>query len=756
MSTCLLQAQDDPWLFSGKVVSEIDSPLVGALVYWAGTTTAATTDLDGWFTIRRLDTTQAHILTIQYVGYTDAEVEILPEEAYLRLVIESGLELDGVTVSTQQRAAFQSTLDPLNVEQLGQGELGRAACCNLGESFENTATINVMYTDAVTGARELEMLGLRGTYTQMLVENRPMFNRLGRVFGLDYIPGTFINNIQLSKGASSVKNGVQSIAGQINTNIIKPYEAPLLFVNLYANNFGRFELNTQFNYRFSETWSAGLLLHGATLDFYRDDNNDNFADIPKKRQINGIARIFFQPKKWYVEWNVQGILDDKQGGQITPSATPTGPRLYEVNNAVQRLGAFGKVGFFGFEQHDQSIALIYDVHSHQHQGVLGWRDYTGSQQRVYLNTVFQTNLWTSNHQLSTGITYEWLQLKETFDQASIARQEQWTSAYAQYSYTLPFNNNWNSSLTILAGLRADWLLYDRENQVYPVPRLNIKWGITDDLVLRGSIGRGIRVPVVLAESMRFLTSDRMVNLPDANQSLTEDATNYGLNVVWNYRINNNYQGTWSVDAYRTVFHRQILSDVCSDPNGETLDLLPLSGTSYSNSLLMTFTQYFFQEQWELRLAYKYTDAQATMGGLVQPIPFQPTHRGLIHLAWKTPKENWSANITVNIVGPQRLPPISYRSDVPNFYLTGHSPTFAVLNAHVVKHFGKQWEVYIGGENLTNYLQPQPVLGAAAPFAPYSFFDASMVYGPTATRRIYIGAKYRLQGEQRFGAPPCGQ
>ena len=746
-----LWGQDDPRYFSGMVVNELDTPLVGAVVYWAGTTNAATTDGEGWFTLERPDTVQAHQLVIQYLGYEESAVEILPDEERLRLIINSSaLELVDITVTANEAGTPERihTFYAQNVEVLGQGELGRAACCNLGESFENVATVNIMSTDAVTGAREIEMLGLRGTYTQMMLENRPMFNRLGRIFGLDYLPGTFIEQISLSKGASSVKNGPQSIAGQINTELIKPYTAPLLFVNFYANNFGRFELNTQWNYRLTETWSAGLLVHGDWLGTTRDDNGDNFADLPQKRQLNAIGRLFFKPKKWHVEWSLQGILDEREGGQIAPSQTPEGPQRYAVNNAVQRLGTFGKVGFLGFDKRHQSLALIYDLHTHQHQGQFGSRHYWGSQQRLYLNPMYQMAPGAEDL-LTVGLTYEWVQLQEGFDQLYLGRQEQWRSAYAQYSRTIALNTSTPISLTILAGLRADWLVYEQENRVYPVPRLNLSLRVGENWIFRGSAGRGVRLPTLLAESVRFLASDRQVHLPDAQQSLTEDALNYGLNMVWNYRMTNAHNGILSIDAYRTDFNRQILVDVCSDPSGTRMDLIPLDGVSYSNSLLVALTQYFFYEQWELRLAYKYTDAQATMGGVLQRVPFQPEHRGLVHLAWHTRKKNWSASVTLNVVGPQRLPPMSFRSDVPRYYLVGSSPSFATLNAHVVKHFGDQWEVYLGGENLTNYLQPQPIVGAAQPFAPFSFFDASLVYGPTATRRIYVGFKYRLQGKKRF-------
>ena len=310
-----IMSQDDPLTFSGLVVNENDEPLIGATVNWQDTTIGGVTDLDGWFTIDRIDTINPYILEIKYVGYETAVVEILPEEDRLQLVVQENATIQDIVVETRNRANFTSTLDPLNIETIGAGELRRAACCNLSESFENNATVNVSFTDAVTGAKEIEMLGLRGTYTQMMIENRPSFNRLGRAYGLEYIPGTFIQAIQISKGASSVKKGVQGITGQINTELIKPWKAPLLFINLFGNYTGRVELNLQLNYRLTPEWSTGLLMHGNYYGTEIDYNKDSFLDIPQKKQANVISRWAYKAQNIHFEINAQGIWDSRNGGQ---------------------------------------------------------------------------------------------------------------------------------------------------------------------------------------------------------------------------------------------------------------------------------------------------------------------------------------------------------------------------------------------------------------------------------------------------------
>ena len=274
-SSSLLLAQRSA-NFSGLIVDANDEVLIGATVNWENTTIGAVTDIDGWFTIERLDTINKYQLIINYVGYETTTIPILPDEQNLKLVLSDNADIDDIVVESRVRSNGFSTINPINVETLNEGELRRAACCNLSEAFENNATVNISFTDAVTGAKEIEMLGLRGTYTMMQIENRPAFNRLGRAYGLEYIPGTFIGGIQIAKGTSTVRNGMQSITGQINTNLIKPFEAPKLFINIFGNRFGRFELNTQFNTMLSDYWSTGLLVHGNYFNEAIDQNGDSF------------------------------------------------------------------------------------------------------------------------------------------------------------------------------------------------------------------------------------------------------------------------------------------------------------------------------------------------------------------------------------------------------------------------------------------------------------------------------------------------
>lgn len=754
----LAQNNNNPTTFSGLVVNETGEPLVGATVNWKDTTVGIATDIDGWFTIQRLDTILPHILVINYVGYTTVEVEILPSEDRLRLLIEDNATLENITVEARQRTNFTSTLDPLNIENISEGELRRAACCNLSESFENNATVNVGYTDAVTGAKEIEMLGLKGTYTQMMVENRPTFNRLGRAYGLEYISGTFIESIQISKGASSVKNGIQGITGQINTELIKPYKAPILFLNFFANYVGRVELNAQFNYRITQNFSTGLLVHGNYYGTEVDFNGDSFLDIPKKQQINVISRWMYKPKNVHFEANFHGIWDDRTGGQTWNSFQQafdsTATRLYQVNANVRRLGVFGKLGYFGFNNPSQSIAIIYDANIHQHQSYFGDKTYFGLQKQIYLNALFQTDLVNPMHNLTSGITYDLVDFKEQFADINADRTEHLASVYLEYAFNKTFNEVRGNSFGLILGMRGDLIHTQQFTKIYPAPRLNLKYNFTPDIVVRASAGRGVRTANLLIENLKYMPSFKDFVVQET--ILPEVAWNYGVNFTWNFKINSKLSGSLNLDFYRTDFENQLVTDLDSDYT--KVLFYNLQGQSFANNFLISYTQDIVKGL-EIRLAYKYNDARMTFGNILEVMPLMPQHRGLIHLNYTTPKKNWEFNITLNVMGPQRLPHLHppYGANLPEYRLKGEIAPYPMLNAHIVKFFKGGWEVYLGAENLTNYTQEQPILGFQDPFGTsttdqYARFDAASVAAPIFGVQIYAGVKYTFKGKDRF--PPA--
>ena len=715
-------------LFSSKIVDNDKTVLIGAIVRWQNTDLATTTDENGWFQIARPDTLNTHVLQISYIGFDDVNVDILPDEDSLELKISAGASMETVLVETKAENTSVSILNNLNIETIGAGELKRAACCSLSESFETNGTVNVAATDAVTGVKDIEMLGLKGVNIQMQVENRPALNRLDRNFGLEYLAGSVIEHIQISKGASSARTGVQGLAGQINIELLKPHKAPLLFFNLYANNFGRIEFNSNFNYRLKKGWAVGVLLHTNYFQQETDHNHDAFLDIPLKKQWNVINRWIKQDKKWHIEFNLQALQDDRKGGQtadIYHHLYQNHPnKLYKVNSQAQRYEFFGKVGYLGSPRPAESMSLIYSVLHYQQAMQIGDRVYNGSQQTVYLSGIYQNSLFNSrSHFINTGFQYTFDKLNETFANIVLNRNEQLAAVYTEYEFDKKLENG--QSLGIIATAHfSHFSLMNNVQKTYFAPRFNFKYKLTNSSIFRASAGRGVRMPLALAENVRYMVSGR--NFVLNTNILPEKGWNYGLNYTYKFYI-------WlkaaslNLDLYRTDFQNQLVADL--DREAGTVFLNNLNGKSYANSFLITYSQDVLKN-FNFRAAYKFNEVKTTLAGQVQQQILQPQHRGLITAQYQNSKTGWQVDFTTQFIGNQRLP-----------FQAQKSKPYILLLAQVSKVFKNGWEIYMGGENLTNYKQQNPILNAQNPFS--TNFDAALVYAPIMGTMIYAGFRYAI-------------
>ena len=177
-----------PARFSGVVYEKISGePLIGANIYWLGTTQGTVTNIDGQFELA--SNASSHKLVASYVGFIADTLDVLRLDASGIVINLSPLQIDEVEVAARKAGASMSRLETLTTIKITGDELCRAACCNLGESFETNASVDVNYTDATTGAKQIQLLGLSGRYVQMMTENIPNFRGISSPYGLSYVPG---------------------------------------------------------------------------------------------------------------------------------------------------------------------------------------------------------------------------------------------------------------------------------------------------------------------------------------------------------------------------------------------------------------------------------------------------------------------------------------------------------------------------------------------------------------------------------------
>ncbi|GEN74866.1 TonB-dependent receptor domain-containing protein [Chryseobacterium hagamense] len=662
------------------------------------------------------------------VHLEEAEEHAVPNTGHV-----AGKDIEGVTVTGSKAATSLQKKEAGLVFNIDKKELLKAACCNLSESFETNATVDVSFSNAVTGTKQLKMLGLDQKYTSLTKELLPEIRGLASAYGLSFIPGRWIESIQLTKGGSTVSNGYESITGQINTELLKNAKEPGTSLNLFADFNGRTEANITSVSPVNEKWSQTFLLHGNGTFGDTDMNDDGFLDRPKGTQLNAAYLLNYndlEKSGLGSHFGINFIKDERTSGQIgfDKKVPQEKQSLYGVSIDISRFQAWNKTGYVFKGKPYQSLGWMNQYTYHQQDSFFGLRNYSGKQQTYYSNLIFESILGNTNHKYKAGASFMYDDYDETYLTANFKRNEIVPGAFAEYTLT-------GMKYTLVAGARVDF--HNLAGTQF-TPRLNFKYDFTPQTILRLSAGRGFRTANVFAESQAYFASNRNIQILQNGGNIyglkPEIAWNYGASLQQEFKIFGR-KSTVMADFFRTDFQDQVMADLDRSP--QQLVFYNLEGKSFANS---------FQTQWdfmpfknfEVRLAYKYYDVQADYLNGRRAVPFMAKQRGFVNLAYATNKNNkggfWSFDATLNAVGKQRLPDTS--SNPAEFQLPAYSGSYAVLNAQISKNFNKKIRAYLGGENLTSYYQKNSILEVKNPFGNY--FDGGMVYAPVMKANFYVG------------------
>jgi len=730
-----LYAQQSTDYLKGKVFEQVEDgsklPLFSANVYWSGTTVGAITDENGNFSISRLR--QSTKLVVSFIGFQNDTIET-KGKSNVEVTLKSSVVLDEVTVVHRRKTTEISLLEPLKVEVLSEKELQKAACCNLSESFETSPSVDVSFTDAVTGTRQIQMLGLAGPYVQITRENIPDIRGLSAIYGLSYVPGTWIESIQLNKGAGSVANGFESITGQINVELRKPEDSERLYLNIYANQEGNFEGNLHLSQKVNDKWSTGLLLHSKNNSFKHDQNMDGFLDNPLSTYYIGLNRWKYQnPNGLEAQLGVKGTFIESTGGQLkfNPETDAMTTNYWGMRMNVNRYEGWAKIGKVFKDFPGGSVGLQLSWTTHQQNSYFGLNSYNADQNMAYANLLYQGIIGNTNHKFRTGASFQYDKYNEHFNDTVFKRNEMVPGAYFEYTYSHL------EKFSVVAGLRAD---YHNVYGAFVTPRLHLRYAITEKTVLRASAGRGQRTASILSENSGLFASSRKIIIQGKNNDNPyglepEVAWNYGLNFTQKFTLDYR-NGSVSVDFYRTDFLNQIVIDLDQDP--QEVNFYNLEGKSYANSFQAQF-DYELVKRLDIRMAYRWYDVKVTYDDNLEDKPLVSSHRAFLNFGYET-RNHWKFDYTINWQGKKRIP---FTGSNPSEYrLDEFSPSFYLMNAQISKAFKEKFEVYLGGENLLDYMQPNPIISNEDPFGNY--FDSSLIWGPVMGRLFYLGLRYRIK------------
>lgn len=651
-----------------------------------------------------------------------------------RYFVASLFVLVTIGVGAQTDTARSRTLEEVSIQQrkvdgvsrmggaqngleIGQDELFRAACCNLGESFVTNPSVDVNYNDAAVGARQIKLLGLSGQYVQMLLENLPVTLGAAMPYSLGYVPGAWMKSISVSKGASSVKNGPQSITGQINVEYLKPDDEPGLLLNLYTDSRLKAEGNAMGNIHFNHHLSTEVLAHYEKDFMHMDEDGDGWHDSPNLQQLHLQNRWKYQKGRYIMHAGMGYLGEEREGGQLLSFSN----NPYRVLIDAQRIDAYMKHAYLINSEHNTNLAFLATGSLYNLDGTFGLKNYGDRQQSLNAQLVLEHD-FNDIHNLSTGLSFNADLVDETISilNFQLSTLEYTPGVYVQYTYKPSYK------FTAMAGLRADHsTLYAR---TYLTPRLHIKWVPFDWMTIRASSGKGYRTPHALAENHYLLTSGR--HLVDS-VTRQEEAWNSGLSMAF-YIPAGDRTVTLNAEYYYTDFINQAVVDYDSDPM--RIVIADLVGRSFSHTAQVDAT-YDITEDLNILAAFRYNYVRCTYDGRLLEKPLQSRYKGLVTLSWKPMLALWQIDLTLQLNGGGRIP--AYL-DADGTLVSGEEfPAYPQLNLQVTREF-RHFSLYVGVENLTNYRQPNPVVNASNPWS--STFDPTLIWGPVHGIMAYAGIR----------------
>lgn len=674
--------------------------------------------------IRLYLTSALCLLTLSAYGQTENDTTVSK--------MQKTQQIDEVVVQTSKAGSKRMTF--INGVEMGRDELFKAACCNLGESFVNNPSVDVNYSDATTGAKQIKLLGLGGTYVQMLTENLPNFRGAAQPYGFSYVPGTWMKSIQVSKGNSSVKNGYEAMTGQINVEYLKPEDEQQIALDIYGNSMSRLEASMAANVHIgnSNNVATELLGHFSNNWSHHDGNGDGFQDDPQVRQYNFQNRWYAKTGRYLFHGGLALLKEDRMSGQVShhggiPADAQAAP-LFRIGISTNRYEGYMKHAFILDAEHGTNIAVMGNLSMHEQQATYGLKAYDVNQKNAYASLMYETTI-AHNHNFSAGVSLNHDYLSENYRMEHLANlpmthekeSETTPGAYIQYTYSL------GSKLSAMAGMRVD---HSNRYGTFCTPRFHLKWMMNRILTLRASAGKGYRTAHALAEYNYLMASGRKLEIEPLRQ---EEAWNYGASLAFyiplahkTLKLNTEY--------YYTHFNNQAVVDYDSDP--AMIYIGNLKGRSYSHTFQIDASYPLFRGM-EVSAAYRYNLVKTNYGGQMLWKPLQSRYKGLLTLSYSTPMRIWQFDATLALNGGGRMP-TPYTTSEGNPSWDRNFKAYEQINFQVTREF-RHFKLFAGGENLTAFKQKHPIVGYHDPWS--ATFDPTMVYGPVSGAMGYIGVRF---------------
>ncbi|WP_242927352.1 TonB-dependent receptor [Pontibacter vulgaris] len=730
----------------GSIKGEVRSkgqPLPYASIGLEGTSLGATAGANGHFEMQQVPPGM-YKLIVTAVGYkpfsksiTVNDGEVVSIKAELE---ESTSRLQEVVVTGTMRETYLLE-SPVAVEIYTPKYFQKNPTPALFEALEVVNGVQPQINCNVCGTGDIHINGMEGAYTMVLIDGMPIVSALATVYGLNSIPNSLIERVEVVKGPASTLYGSEAVAGLINVITKSPAKAPRLAADVFYTS--QKELNADFG--ISQRFKSASTILSANYFRYqdrRDVNDDNFTDIPLQHRISLFNKWSFnRQSKRTAELAARYYYEDRFGGELQWSpAYRGGDSIYGESVYTRRYELLGAYQL----PVKENLLLSYSFNDHLQNSAYGTTTYKGQQRVLFGQLVWDKPLG-ERHNLLLGTAYRYTfyddntpATQQSDAAAGIANKPVYTSLPGVF---LQDEFKASTSTTLLAGLRYD---YNSEHGSILTPRFNTKWSPDEHNTFRLSLGNGYRVVNLFTEDHAALTGAREVVI--ANALKPEKSYNASLNYQRYINLNGGYlelEGT----AFYTYFTNKIVADFLTDNNKIIYD--NLSGYAISKGVAMDAEVAFtfpLKINAGLTLMDVYQVEKAGEGNKERvPQLHAPKFSSTFAASYQFKSLGLTLDYTGSIKGPMYLPVQE------NDFRPDQSPWFTLQNLQLTKTLPGGLEVYGGVKNIFDFMPKHPLMRPFDPFDkqvtvdnPNNYtFDTEYNFAPLQGRRTFIGLRYTL-------------
>lgn len=704
-------------LLSGIIVDQ-QGPIPYAKVHYpnGGIITDSTGNFDITTGMEKLK------LRISAIGYFPKDTIVLVNKSPITITLKSNTTIEPVVVSGTMREMTISQ-SPVKIEVLQHNFFNKNPINNLVEAIDLVNGVQEVIACGVCGTNDIHINGMEGAYTLVLIDGMPIVSGLSTVYGLNGIPESMIDRIEIIKGPASTLYGTEAVGGVVNIITKKNNNLPLIELNTNVTSHQEYRtslgISPKLSKRVSTAIGVDFLYNQTPYDF----NNDNFTDFTLNNRLSIFNKWAFQSKTGEDVLSIAGryFREDRFGGtlQWTPDFRGS-DSIYGENIITERWEIFGT---YHFPVKITQLKLDFSANQHNQDAYYGDVNYNGFQSVYFANFIWQEE-YKKRHFFTAGLTQR-LQFYEDNTASNTDQKSYIPALFLQDEFL------WRENLTILSGIRLD---HHKNHGLIFSPRLNVKYKPGDFSTLRFNYGTGFRQVYLFTEDHAFISGSRDVLL--AENLNPERSHNITLNYNQTYAIAG--YGNFDIDIFYTYFSNKIIPDYEQNPNLIVYENLQGFGITRGIS---TAINHSFNKDFNLRIGSTFMQVfeqiKTENNTEKHEQLFAPLFRATYGINYQIRKMKLNIAISGKLTGPMKLP-----TYIPPFERATYSPWFNLTNIQFTQTLKKlNLECYAGVKNIFNYTQDSPLIDSENPFG--DNFDTAYAYGPLQTRRFFLGIRWQM-------------